>query len=160
GDEAPTMGGAGQLSATASVADTAMAVLAFMRAGESPSRGEHAARVKRGVEYILSEVEASDAQSLFVTQTRRTRAQMKIGTYVDNFAALMALTEAKGTMPDAGGNKRIDVALAKVIAKIKANQRNDGTWDNRGWAPALTQSMAAKGLNRAAQGGADVDKDT
>ena len=160
GDEAPTMGGGGQLSATPSVADTAMAVLAFMRAGETPSRGEHAARVKRGVEYILAEVEASDEKSLFVTQTRGTRVQMKIGTYVDTFAALMALTEAKGTMPDAGGNKRIDGALAKVIAKIKTNQRNDGTWDNRGWAPALTQSMAAKGLNRAAQGGADVDKDT
>src|SRR5262249_31741685 len=71
-----------------------------------------------------------------------------------------ALTEAKGTMPDAASNKRIGVALDKVIAKIKNNQRTDGTWDNRGWAPALTQSMAAKGLNRAAQGGANVDKDT
>src|SRR5262249_6212991 len=127
---------------------------------ESASQGEHAARVKRGLEYIVGEVEASDDHSLFVTQTRGTRVQFKIGTYVDTFAALMVLTEAKGTMPDARGNKRIEVALNKVIGKIKVNQRQDGTWDNKGWAPALTQSMAAKGLNRAAQGGADVGEAT
>ena len=145
---------------TPSVADTAMAVLAFMRSGENASKGEHAARVKRGLEYILGEVEHSDDHSLFVTETRGTRVQFKIGTYVDTFAALMVLTEAKGTMPDAAGNKRIAVALDKVVGKIKSNQRQDGTWDNRGWAPALTQSMAAKGLNRAAQGGADVGETT
>jgi len=160
GDEAPTMGGAGQMRDTPSVADTAMAVLAYMRAGESASQGQYSARVKRGLEYILSEVEASDDHSLFVTQTRGTRVQFKIGTYVDTFAALMVLTEAKGTMPDAKGNKRIEVALNKVIGKIKVNQRQDGTWDNKGWAPALTQSMAAKGLNRAAQNGADVGEAT
>jgi hypothetical protein len=160
GDEAPTMGGGGQLRDTPSVADTAMAVLAFMRAGQNASHGEHAAQVKRGLNYILSEVESSDDKSLYVTQTRGTRVQYKIGTYVDTFAALMVLTEAKGTMPDDAGNQRIGKAIDKVVAKIKNNQRQDGTWDNKGWAPALTQSMAAKGLNRAAQSGTQVDEAT
>src|SRR5262249_57237372 len=123
GDESAQMGGGAQMRDTPSVADTAMAVLAFMRSGESASKGEHAARVKRGIEYILGEVEHSDNESLFVTQTRGTRVQYKIGTYVDTFAALMALTEAKGTMPDAKGNERVQNALNKVIGKIKINQR-------------------------------------
>jgi hypothetical protein len=70
------------------------------------------------------------------------------------------LTEAKGKMAGAQGNERLDKALAKVLAKIEKNQRQDGTWDNNGWAPVLSQSMAAKGLNRAAQAGEDVDDAT
>jgi hypothetical protein len=160
GDEAATMGPASGLRDTPSVADTAMAVLAFMRAGHTAAHGQHSARVKRGLEYILSEIEGSDDDSLYVTQTRGTRVQFKIGTYVDTFAALMVLTEAKGTMPDENGNKRLERALTKVVAKVQKNQRKDGTWDNKGWAPALTQSMAAKGLNRAKQTGAKVDDAT
>jgi hypothetical protein len=143
----------------ANVADTAMALMAFVRAGHGPERGEYRSQVRRGLEYVLAEVEASDADSLFVTRVRGTRVQSKIGTYVDTFTALMVLTELKGTA-DRAGNTRIDRALSKILAKIEKNQRKDGTWDNQGWAPALTQSMASKGLNRAAQAGEKVDDAT
>jgi hypothetical protein len=160
GDEAASMGRGGEMAAASSVADTAMALLAFMRSGSSPAAGEYRAEVKRGFEYILKEIERSDADSLYVTQTRGTRVQSKIGTYVDTFAALMVLTEAKGTMGDAAANARLEKALDKVLAKIEKNQKADGTWANQGWAPALTQSMAAKGLNRAAQAGEAVGAGT
>jgi len=160
GDEAASMGATQDMAAASSVADTAMALLAFLRGGSTAANGEHKAAVKRGFNYILSEIERSDADSLYVTQTRGTRVQGKIGTYVDTFAALMVLTEAKGTMGDAAANTRLDKALSKVLAKIEKNQKADGTWANQGWAPALTQSMAAKGLNRAAQSGEAVGAGT
>jgi hypothetical protein len=156
GDESREMGDSRALRDTSSVADTSMALLAFLRAGHRPDRGAHKDRVRRGLEYVLREVEASDKDSLYVTQVRGTRVQGKIGTYVDTFTALMVLTEAKGTMPDPAGNTRIDRGLDKILAKIEKNQRKDGTWANQGWAPALTQSIAAKGLNRAAQAGEKV----
>jgi Prenyltransferase and squalene oxidase repeat len=160
GDESAGMGqDGGNLRATPSVADTAMALLTFLRAGNTPAAGEFKNSVRRGFEYVLDEIEASDADSLYVTQTRGTRVQSKIGTYVDTFAALMVMTEAKGTMGSEQANKRLDKALAKVLAKIEKNQRADGSWDNQGWAPVLTDSMAAKGLNRAAQSGADVKEE-
>jgi hypothetical protein len=159
GDESQAMGRGGTMRDASSVADTSMALLAFMRAGHTAARGDYRKEVRRGLEYVLSEVESSDAASLYVTQVRGTRVQGKIGTYVDTFTALMVLTEAKGTL-DASGNARIDRALAKVVAKIEKNQRKDGTWDNQGWAPALTQSMASKGLNRAAQAGEPVSDQT
>src|SRR5262249_37360694 len=59
---------------------------------------------------------------------------------------------------DQPGNKRIAASLDKVINKIERNQQSDGTWDNRGWAPVLSQSMAAKALNRAAQAGVKVSE--
>jgi hypothetical protein len=157
GDEASTMGNTGGLRDTASVADTSMALLAYMRAGSSAGKGEYKEQVRRGFEYVLSEIEASDEGSLYVTGTRGTRVQGKIGTYVDTFAALMVMTEAKGTMATDDGNRRLDKAIAKVLGKIQKNQREDGSWDNQGWAPVLSQSMAAKGLNRAEQSGTDVD---
>ncbi len=163
GDEAGGMRSGGRASAvkdSSSVADTAMALLAFHRAGHTAQQGEYAKNVRRGIEFIVGEVERSDADSLFITQTRGTRVQSKIGTYVDTFTALMILLEAKGTMADAAANARVEKSVSKILAKIEKNQRKDGTWDNQGWAPALTQSMASKGLNRAAQAGEKVDGDT
>jgi len=163
GDEAPTMGqnpAMQKLANTANVADTSMAVMALMRAGSRANEGEYKQAIRRGLEYVISEIEESDDDSLYITDVRGTRVQMKIGTYVDTFTALTTLTEAKGTMPDDAGNKRLDNALAKILSKIEKNQRHDGTWDNQGWAPVLTQSIAAKGLNRAAQSGEDVDEET
>jgi hypothetical protein len=158
GDEAETMGhGMDNLRATPSVADTSMALLAFLRAGHTAGKGEYKEQMRRGFDFVLGEIEAADSDSLLVTQTKGTRVQMKIGTYVDTFAALMVMTEAKGTLADAAANKRLDKAIAKVLAKIQKNQREDGSWDNQGWAPVLTQAMAGKGLNRAEQNGEQVD---
>lgn len=53
---------------------------------------------------------------------------------------------------------RVLAAIDKVMAKIEKNQRPDGSFDDRGWANALAQGMAAKGINRAAQSGAKVDE--
>jgi hypothetical protein len=142
----------------ANVADTSMALLAFLRAGHTPRGGEHAKTVDRGFGYVLAQIEASDADSLYVTSVRGTRVQAKIGQYVDTFAAMMLLTEAKNQMRDPAGNARLDAALKKVIRKVEKNQRENGSWDDGGWAPVLSQALAAKGLNRAAQTGATVSK--
>ena len=152
--------GASQVAAqgTANVADTSMAVLALMRSGSTAAAGAYRKPIYRGIDYILSEIEQSDADSLYVTSVRGTRVQGKIGTYVDTFSSLMVLTEAKGQMPSKATNQRLERALAKVLRKIEKNQQQDGTWANQGWAPVLTQSMAAKGLNRAAQAGAPVEE--
>lgn len=143
----------------ANVADTSMALLAFLRAGHTPRGGEHARTVERGFGYVLAQIEESDSDSLYVSSVRGTRVQAKIGQYADTFAALMVLTEAKNQMRDPAGNARLDAALKKVIRKVEKNQRENGSWDDKGWAPVLSQALAAKGLNRAAQKGATVSKD-
>src|SRR4029078_12987623 len=65
--------------------------------------------------------------------------------------------ELKGKMGDEKGEKLVSANLDKVIAKITKNQKADGSWANAGWAPVLSQSIAAKGLNQAAQSGAKGD---
>jgi hypothetical protein len=159
GDESQNMGDEMDgMRDTANVADTSMALLAYLRAGYSGRAGEYQQTISRGVDYVLDEIEKSDDNSLKVTDVTGTRVQGKIGQHADTFAALMMLSEAKGRMKDGVENARVDAAIKKVVKKIEKNQREDGSWEGQGWAPVLSQAMAAKGLNRAAQGGIAVSK--
>ena len=156
GEEAQRMGGGEALRDTPSVADTCIAALAMIRAGNTPEKGDFRDAVRKAVEYVCSEVEKSDKDSIYVTETRGTRAQGKLGPYIDTFMASMLLAEVQDRMPDEAGKKRVADALDKVVAKIQKNQRKDGTWSDQGWAAALSQGIAVKGLNRAAQAGREV----
>ncbi|MBI3927609.1 MAG: hypothetical protein HY319_18865 [Armatimonadetes bacterium] len=160
GEESQNMGGGGELAGVPNVADTCIATLALMRAGSTPSDGPYAKNIARAISFVVSEVDASDPDSLYVTSVRGTRVQSKLGPYIDTFLSSMVLAEAQGQMPDDASKKRVSAALDKVLRKIQKNQRADGTWDDNGWAPALSQSMATKGLNRAVQSGAEVDEET
>lgn len=160
GEESAAMGNTlSQLRDKPNVADTCIATFALMRSGSTPSHGEYARPIRKALDFVACEVENSDRNSLYVTSVQGTRVQSKLGTYIDTFLTAMILAEAKGKMPDEGSNRRILAALDKVMDKIERNQRMDGTWDNRGWAPVLAQSMAAKALNRAAQAGAPVNEE-
>lgn len=142
------------------VADTCVACLAMLRSGSSPSKGEYSRNLQDGIAYVCSQVEGSDNDSLSVTNVKGTRVQGKLGPYIDTFMASLMLAEAKGQMADDKSEKRLLLALDKVIHKIEKNQKADGTYSNEGWAPVLAQSMATKGLNRAVQNGAVVNEAT
>ncbi len=158
GEESSNMGGGGQFKDTPSVADTCAAALALVRAGSSPAQGEHAKSLECAVLFVCGEIEKSDADSLYVTATRGTRLQAKLGTYIDTFLASLLLAETRDKMPDDASRTRAAAALDKVLAKMQKHQRADGTWGDQGWATTLSLGMAVKGLNRAAQSGAKVDE--
>lgn len=160
GEESAQMGHSGDpLRDIPNVADTCMATLALLRAGNSPKEGIYADNVLKAIDFICNQVEKADKDSLYVTDVRGTRVQGKLGPYVDTFTVSLLLAELKGRMPDERSEKRLAVALDKTIAKIQKNQRKDGTWANEGWAPILSQSLASKGLNRAAQNGFQVPQE-
>ena len=158
GEESAQMGGGSQMKDVPSVADTCMAALALIRAGNTPAQGEYAKNVLHAVEFVCGEIEESDKDSLYITPTRGTRVQSKLGPYIDTFAAAVLLPEVKDQMPDEAGKKRVAAALDKLLAKIQKNQRPDGTWGGQGWATTIQQNMAVKGLNKAAQSGVQVDE--
>jgi hypothetical protein len=154
GEESPQMGGGEAFRDKPDVADTCIAALALVRAGNSPREGPYKDALAKAVGFVRAEVEAADAKSLAVTSIQGTRVQMKLGPNVDTFLASLLLAEVKGKMPDEPANQALDLALAKVVDKIKKNLKADGTWDNtNGWAPVLAESLGSKGLNRAQQNG-------
>jgi len=159
GEESAQMGNAlDDLKDKSNVADTCMVLLTLIRSGSTPKDGQYAENIRRGLDFVISEIETSDEQSLYITSTRNTRVQQKIGTYIDTFLAAMILADMKDQMPDEQSRNHVIAALDKVMDKIESNQRDDGTWANEGWATDLSQSIATKSLNRAAQQGYAVDE--
>jgi hypothetical protein len=159
GEESPHMRGSGgeAFLGKADVADTCIAALALVRAGNTPREGPYKDALARAVRFVRGEIEASDAKSLAVTAIQGTRVQIKLGPNIDTFLASLLLAEVKGRMPDAAENSAVDLALNKVLDKMKRHQKADGSWDNqRGWAPILAESVGGKALNRASQNGAVV----
>lgn len=135
------------------VANTAVATLALVRSGQASTPA-----ARRGVEFILREVEASPEQGLAVTRVTGSQIQRKLGPYIDTFLTSMLLGELDGRMGDARTNQRVHAALEKCVRKIQKNQQSDGSWNIAGgWAPILGTSLASRSLDVAAQKGIKVE---
>jgi hypothetical protein len=158
GEESSQMGGGAQLKSTPNVADTCMALMAMVHAGQNPKEGDHSQNVINGINFVCAQIEDSDEKSLFCTSLRGTRTQSKLGTYIDTFLAAQMLGEVKNVMHSEAATKRVADALAKIVKKIETNQKEDGRWAADGWAPALAQGQAAKALNIAAMSGVTIDE--
>ncbi|MBA2226604.1 prenyltransferase/squalene oxidase repeat-containing protein [Thermogemmata fonticola] len=139
------------------VGNTAFALLALIRAGNTPTEGEYREAVQRGLEFILKHVEKADSDSLYVTDIRGTQLQSKIGRYVDTFMANLVLAELRGK---AGRlEPRVVAALEKTMTKIVRHQGPDGSFaGNVGWASTLSIGIANKSVARARERGAQVDE--
>jgi len=120
------------------VANSAIAVLALVHAGNSPVKGEYRSQVRRGVDFILRNVEDSPEDGLAVTRVTGTQIQRKLGPYIDTFFTSQLLSELDGGMGEAQANQRVRRALEKCVRKIERNQQKDGSWNIAGgWAPIL-----------------------
>lgn len=139
------------------VGNTCIALLALIRAGNTPTQGEYKDNVQKGLRFVYSRVEKADKDDLYVTDVRNTQLQSKIGPFVDTFLSTLVLSEIKGKAGD--DEKRLVAALDKTIGKIAKHQKDDGTIaGNGGWAPVLSQALCNKSLARAYQNGVSVDR--
>ncbi|HJZ69377.1 MAG TPA: prenyltransferase/squalene oxidase repeat-containing protein [Blastocatellia bacterium] len=136
------------------VANTAIAALALLRAGD-----KYRPNVERAVDFVLRRVEASPADGLSITNGNQTQVQRKLGPYIDTFVASMLLAEVDGAFAKVL-NTRIRSGLEKCVAKIEHNQTKEGSWNvGGGWAPLLGTSMASRSLYQAQQKGVVVSQD-
>lgn len=144
----------------ADVGNTCMAVLALLRAGNTPTSGPYSQQLNRAIEFIQASVNKSDRASIYVTDVRNTQLQSKIGIYVDTFLTGQVLAELKGKMANAAAEAKLAASLSLTIDKIAQNQKADGTFDgNRGWASVLSQGICSKALNLAKAKGVRVSEE-
>ena len=61
------------------VANTAVATLALIQAGHTPTKGKYQAAVRRGLDFVLRHVEESPQEGLAVTSVKGTQIQRKLG---------------------------------------------------------------------------------
>src|SRR5439155_19373248 len=138
------------------VGNTCFALLALIRAGSTPTAGDHKDAVRKGLKFILTRVEKADKDSLYVTDVRGTQLQSKIGPYVDTFLVNLVLAELRGK---AGADEsRLVAALEKTMTKIVRHQTAEGGFaGNGGWAPVLSLALCNKGIARPTLNGGTVD---
>lgn len=133
------------------VANTAAALLALTHGGiKGP-------QIRRGVEFLLTEIERSPEEGLAITNKQGSQIQRKLGPYIDTFLTSMLLSELDGQMNDPQLNRRLRAGLEKCVRKIEAAQLKDGSWNHEGgWAPILGTSMASRSLYQARDKGVKV----
>jgi hypothetical protein len=160
GEESQAMGNSmAPLADKSNVGDTCMAVLALLHSGSTPTDGPYAANIKKGIDFVVAEINKAPADGLTVTSVNGTRIQGKLGPNIDTFLASLMLGEIRNKMP--GADRKMTIAaLDKVMDKIEKNQKSDGRIAEGGWAPSLGQGIAAKGANIAAENGAKVSEGT
>jgi len=140
------------------LANTSLVCLALLRAGTTMKDGPYSDALRKGVQYVLDNVEAAKAEGLQVTTRTNTQIQRKLGPYIDTFLSTMLLSEIDGRMADDAGQKRVRASLDKCVAKIEKNQQKDGSWNmGTGWAPVIGTSIASRSLYNAQQKGVNVD---
>ncbi|MCB9780978.1 MAG: hypothetical protein H6742_20585 [Alphaproteobacteria bacterium] len=144
----------GQAQGTeADVATTAMAVTALVRDGGV--KGPHKARIERGVRFIVAAVDNAPKDSPQLRTPTGTQPQGKLGQLVDTHMAALVLGEVAGQLPPEL-DREVQVALDTVIGKVQLAQRADGSFDGNGWAPVLSNSIAAMSLVQAQEKGVAV----
>ena len=139
--------------ATPDVATTSLAVMALLRDANGEPR--HREAIVRGVLFVVRSVEASPLEGARLQGPEGTQPQHKLGRNVDTHFAALMLGEATRKLPEEL-RTRADAAYDKVLTKVVAAQRADGSFDQDGWAPVLSSSVAAQSLNRARELGKPV----
>lgn len=141
------------------VANTAVATLALIRSGHTPTHGKYKEAVRKGLDFILKRVEASPDEGLALLTVTGSQIQRKLGPHIDTFLTSMLLSEIDGEMNDPKADQRVRLALQKTVNKIESNQQEDGSWNLAGgWAPILGTSMASRSLFDAKKKGVDVNE--
>src|SRR5688572_12774353 len=141
-------------------ATTAMVSMALLRSGNSLSKGEHSARLRRALNYLLEATENSPADSYNITKQTGTQIQTKLGANIDViltaqfFSNVLDYIENDPTL-----KQRVQRNLNTCVGKIQRAQDGKGNIVGAGWAGVLQSSFAANALESAQAQGADVDKE-
>jgi hypothetical protein len=139
---------------TSDVATTALSVMALLRDAENSEA--HRDSIQRGVAFVVSAVESSPDEGSGLGGPTGTQPQHKLGSNVDtHFAALLL-----GEVDERVGSDlyaKAQLVYDKVLTKVVAAQRADGSFDANGWAPVLSSSVAAQSLYKAHAKGKQVD---
>ena len=146
---------------TTDPATTSFTLLALLRSGHTPIAGEYKAQVRKGLEYLVTAVEAAPADGPLITAVEGTQPQAKLGRNVDTAMTAQYLARALSILPkDDQLHARVDKALDTCLAKLQVSQGQDGSWGKGGgWAPVLESSLSCSALEIAAANGKQVDRE-
>ena len=71
------------------VANTCIALQAFVRAGFGPGEGPYGRQIEKAIGFVLTQIEESDPNDLFITPYRDTQLQKKLGVVPTNLICVL-----------------------------------------------------------------------
>lgn len=139
-------------------ATTAITAMALLRMGNTPFTGKYSANVALATEYLLKQVEQSDAESTNITTLKGTQPQVKLGQNIDVVLTAQYLTNLMDYLSNNNSMKsRVRKNLDVCVSKIQQGINPNGSLQGSGWAGVLQSSFAANALETALHQGAKVD---
>jgi hypothetical protein len=146
-------------SVPADPATTALVGMALLRNGNTLTKGQYAANLKKALDFLLDDVENTPEQSKYITNLKGTQPQSKLGQNIDAILTMQFFTNviSKVEQKDCSCIERIQKALDKCVQKIQQAQDEDGGIRDGGWAPVLQSALANNALESAKDVGAKVD---
>ncbi len=141
------------------LANTAVAALAFLHGGSTPTSGSYAEELREAVDFVLRGVEQAPADGPALRTLEGTQIQRKLGPFIDTFLTSRLLSELDGESGDPALDERVRAAPEVCVRKIEAHQQDNGSWNlSGGWAPILGTSLASRSLDMAKSKGLAMDE--
>lgn len=140
-------------------ATTAMVAMSILRCGSTLNSGPYSKELKRALEYLLKQVEASSQNSLNITDETGTQPQIKLGQNIDVVLTSQFLTNVLDELEqDKSLKNRVIRCNQLCISKIQKGQTASGSLIGAGWAGVLQSSFATNALETAKDKGLEVDE--
>ncbi len=140
-------------------ATTAMVIQAFLRSGNTPTKGAYAKSLKNAIHYLLETVENSSKDSPYITDVRGTQIQTKLGENIDAVLTAQVLSNILDRDLKGFNKKRINKCLDICVSKIQQGTDASGRQKGAGWAGVLQSGLATSALEAAQAVGADVEEE-
>ncbi|MDB5296143.1 MAG: hypothetical protein JWO31_2126 [Phycisphaerales bacterium] len=140
---------------TSYVADTAVAALALLRTGNTPSRGTYRVEAKRAADYLYAAAGRS-GPGLYTANPAggETPFSARVGPQIATSLTLLYFAELRDPV---SGIKPYDGEVEHLVRKLEQNQRPDGGWGTANHAPLLGHAVSVWALESAVRHGMTVD---
>jgi hypothetical protein len=109
-------------------ATTAFTASALVRAGHTPTSGEHREAVRRATKYLVDVVLKYDGDGPKITHLTGTQIQAKLGPLVDTVMTTQYLARILTLLPEEDLLRSpVSAALDRCVAKLESAQQKDGS---------------------------------
>jgi len=133
--------------------NTAIACLAILCHGTTPTRGHHAHALRRGVDWIS--LRTSGCSQGRLTIRPDTLLQRKLGNNADLYLVSLLWSQLVGMNVDAHEDDRMHAELTAMCRMISSLQKPTGDWETS-YEPMLTTVLAWLSLKQAASAGITI----
>jgi hypothetical protein len=136
------------------LANTCIATLALLSTGDTVTRGQHATRIRRGVDYVFARARRAGGAVDHLDQG--TLMQRKLGPSVDLYLTALLLSQVIGLDLDQRERIEMQKVLRAMADRIAGLQRHDGAFETS-YEPMLTTVLAWLALRQLHSAGVAID---